>query len=78
MHASEDRVLTLVVADEWQRRGIGGALVRTAIDVARGEGVANLRAELTEDNLPMRELLASDGFSFETRGDLVEASLRIG
>ena len=50
--ASDDRVLTLVVADAWQRRGVGAALVRTAVEVARGEGVAHLLAELSPDNVP--------------------------
>ena len=78
VHASDDRLLTLVVADPWQRRGIGGALVQTAIAVARGEHVAHLRAELTLDNVPMRELLGSDGFSFAERDGLLLASLALG
>jgi acetyltransferase len=73
--ASEDRLLTLVVADAWQRRGIGAQLVRSAVAVARGERIEHLLAELSTDNLPMRELLASEGFSFEDRGDLLLASL---
>jgi acetyltransferase len=73
--ASEDRHLTLVVADAWQRHGIGGQLVRSAIEVARGERVANLVAEVAPDNVPMRELLASEGFTFEDRGGKLLASL---
>jgi acetyltransferase len=73
--ASEDRLLTLVVADAWQRRGIGAALVRSAVQVARGERIANLLAELSPDNRPMRELLASEGFTFEDRGEVLLASL---
>ncbi|MEO5964533.1 MAG: GNAT family N-acetyltransferase, partial [Candidatus Limnocylindrales bacterium] len=73
--ASEDRLLTLVVADAWQRRGIGAQLVRSAVQVARGEKVAHLIAELSPDNLPMRELLASEGFSFEDRGGVLVAAL---
>ena len=75
MPASEDRVLTLVVADAWQRRGVGAALVRSAVEVARGEGVAHLLAELSPDNHPMRDLLASAGFTLEDRGEVLLASL---
>ena len=52
-----------------------GRVVRSAVQVARGEGIANLLAELSPDNLPMRELLASEGFSFEDRGEVLLASL---
>ena len=73
--ASEDRHLTLVVADAWQRHGIGAQLVRSAIQVAHGEQVTNLVAEVSPDNVPMRELLVSEGFSIEDRGDVLLASL---
>jgi acetyltransferase len=73
--ASEDRVLTLVVADAWQRQGVGAALVRSAVEVARGEGVARLLAELSPDNGPMRELLAGADFTLEDGGPVLLASL---
>ncbi len=73
--ASEDRHLTLVVADAWQRHGIGAKLVQSAIAVARGEQVANLVAEVAPGNVPMRELLVSEGFSITDRGAVLLASL---
>jgi acetyltransferase len=75
--ASDDRVLTLVVADAWQRRGIGEQLVLSAVEVARGEGVAHLLAELSPQNAPMRELLERHGFSLEARGEVLLAALRL-
>ncbi|HKF86201.1 MAG TPA: bifunctional acetate--CoA ligase family protein/GNAT family N-acetyltransferase [Candidatus Limnocylindrales bacterium] len=75
MPSSEDRLLTLVVADTWQRRGVGAELVRSAAAVARGESVAHLVAEVSSDNVPMRELLTSEGFAIEDRGDVLRASL---
>jgi GNAT superfamily N-acetyltransferase len=70
-------VLTLVVADAWQRRGVGAAIIRSAIDVARGEGVDHLLAELSPGNAPMRELLASEGFASSERDGVLEASLAV-
>jgi acetyltransferase len=75
--ASDDRVLTLVVADAWQRRGIGAELVRSAVAVAGGERVDHLVAELSPDNRPMRELLTSEGFALEERGEVLLASLSV-
>ena len=47
VHASDDRHLTMTVADAWQRRGVGACLIRAAVAVAKGEGVANLVSELS-------------------------------
>ncbi len=75
VHASDDKSLTLVVADAWQRRGIGAQLVRSAIAVSRKEHVARVVAQLSPDNAPMHELLAEHGFTFEDRDGLLVASL---
>jgi acetyltransferase len=76
--ASDDRILTLVVADAWQRRGVGEQLVQSAVQVARGEGVAHLLAELSPQNVPMRELLERQGFTFEARDEVLVAQLGLG
>jgi acetyltransferase len=75
VHASDDRMLTMVIADAWQRRGVGARIVQSAVVVARGEGVANLVAELSPDNVAMRELLANEGFSFAERAGVLVATL---
>jgi acetyltransferase len=75
VHATNDKTLTLVVADEWQRRGIGAQLLKSAVAIERKEGISHILACLSPDNIPMHELLAEHGFSFEQRGDLVLASL---
>ncbi len=77
VHATNDRMLTMSVADRWQRRGIGAQLVRGAVDVARGERVSHLLAELAPENAPMHELLAAEGFSFAQRDSLTVASLAL-
>ena len=75
VHASNDKSLTLIVSDAWQRRGIGAQLLRSAIAVSRKEHVGRVIAQLSPDNAPMRELLAEHGFSFEDRDGLVVAAL---
>jgi acetyltransferase len=77
VHASDDRHLTMTVADAWQRRGVGACLIRTAITVAKGEGVANLVSEFSPRNVRMRELLAAEGFTFDDREGIVVATLPI-
>ena len=77
VHASDDRKLTMTVADTWQRRHVGACLVREAVAVAKGEGVENLVAELNPANEGMRQLLADEGFTLEQHGGTIVATLRI-
>ncbi|MFN8631787.1 MAG: GNAT family N-acetyltransferase [Chloroflexota bacterium] len=77
IHATNDRLLTLTVADAYQRQGIGAHLVHSAAIVARGEGVEHLVAELGIDNTAMREVLADEGFAFEEREETILATLTL-
>jgi acetyltransferase len=78
IHAAADRRLTVVVADAWQRHGIGAQLVRSAVGVGRKEHIERVIAELPTDNEPMRELLAEHGFAFEQQDGALIASLDLG
>ncbi len=78
VHASEDRTLTMTVADAWQRRGVGACLVRAAVEVAKGEGVTNLVSRLSATNLAMRELLEDEHFVITEADGMLVASLPIG
>jgi GNAT superfamily N-acetyltransferase len=51
----------VAVADDWQRRGLGTALLRHLAAKARAEGITRFSGLVLEDNLPMRELLRSLG-----------------
>jgi acetyltransferase len=77
IHATNDRQLTMTVADAWQRQGVGAHLVSGAIRVAKGEGVEHVIAELTPDNAGMRELLADEGFSFNDSAETLVATLAL-
>jgi RimJ/RimL family protein N-acetyltransferase len=47
----------VAVADDWQGRGVGGALLGRLSDRAREEGVRRFSAVILADNRPMLELL---------------------
>ena len=74
-HASDEQELSLVVADAWQRHGIGRELLKSAIAVARAERAHGIVARLSPENGAMRSLLAEAGFKFDDRGELLVASL---
>lgn len=64
--APDTRELAIVVADGWQGRGIGIALLRELERAARRQGVARLFGDVQRDNLAMLALAGRAGF--ETRG----------
>ena len=69
----------VVVADRFQGLGVGGALMRQVIAVARGEGVSRLRADILSENGPMRRLCARTGIPVRPTPDpqVVEADLAL-
>jgi acetyltransferase len=55
--------VALVVADEWQHRGIGRRLFQMIIDVARARGIGSLEGEVLAENHHARALVTALGFS---------------
>lgn len=53
----------LVVADAWQRRGVGERLLARLEDAARAAGCTRLTGTLLAENLPMRHLCHRRGFT---------------
>jgi acetyltransferase len=53
----------LVVADHWQRCGVGGALLAQLERQAAASGLRCMRADTLYDNKPMRGLAASRGYA---------------
>jgi RimJ/RimL family protein N-acetyltransferase len=77
-----DRPLTaevaFEVADDWQRIGIGSALVDRLIDRARTNGLDRLSARTRWENVPARALLRRLGFHARfSEGGEVELELAI-
>jgi RimJ/RimL family protein N-acetyltransferase len=54
--------VAVVVADSWQRRGLGSALTARVIAHAKKNGFAVLTADTFWENLPARALIAQLGF----------------
>jgi acetyltransferase len=57
-----DAEFSLLVADPWQGKGVGGQLLARLIEVARQEGITRIYAEILEANLHMQRLCARLGF----------------
>ena len=61
----DDAELAIEVIDDWQRRGLGRALLRALSDHARTSGIRRLVAIVSAENFPMQRILEPAGTSPE-------------
>jgi RimJ/RimL family protein N-acetyltransferase len=77
----ESAEVAFVVADEFQRHGLGTVLLRVLAEHARAEGFHRFVAQILSGNTAMREMFASSGLSpvFERHQGVtdVELDLRV-
>jgi acetyl coenzyme A synthetase (ADP forming)-like protein len=71
--------LAAVVSDEFQRKGIGRALIHRLIDFARDEKLEVLMAFVLTDNPAMQKLLEGEGFVFResSEPEVLKGELRL-
>jgi len=59
----------IVVADAWQRSGLGRKLLESLICMARAAGFARIEGDVLAENLPVHRLMLDMGFRFEPHVD---------
>jgi acetyltransferase len=59
----------VVVADDWQRKGIARRLLRDLVGVATVAGLQSIQGDTLADNEAIRRLLLQMGFRFERHAD---------
>jgi acetyltransferase len=65
----ETAEFAIVIADAWQRRGLGRALLELLIEGARQHGLRKLVGGVLAVNAPMRALAAATGFVMHVDSD---------
>src|SRR5690606_41829313 len=65
----------LIVAEAWQGRGLGTALLLALLRAAREGGYVELHAEISADNTAMLELLRYLGFGIQAHPQAPELCL---
>jgi GNAT superfamily N-acetyltransferase len=72
--------VAVVVADEWQGRGVGALLLRRLANIARARGITTFQATMLGDNRRAQRLVL--GLSSQTRmrfeAGLLEADIPLG
>jgi acetyltransferase len=63
IHGTNEARLSILIGDPYQGIGLGGELVRRAVEVAKKERLSRLSAILTEDNLTMKHIFEKLGFA---------------
>jgi acetyltransferase len=59
----------VVVADRWQRHGIGRRLIQTLVCMARAAGIRRIEGDVLAENEAMRRLMLSMGFTLGRHED---------
>jgi acetyltransferase len=79
-HGANEAEFAVLIADRWQRRGLGTELLRRLVEVGREEGIGLIWAEMLAGNRGMRR--ASERVGFELAGPaengVVRVELRVG
>jgi acetyltransferase len=73
----DEAEVAVVVADKFQKRGLGGELLRRAIEVARQENIQALFGEMLPDNLAMQTLMKKRGFRVQAQNSYTSMTARL-
>jgi acetyltransferase len=77
-HLANEAELAVLIADEYQSRGLGTELWRRLIEMARIENLDQVTAEILAENRPMLDVCRQFGFQFDAVEDgVVHGVLRL-
>jgi acetyltransferase len=69
LHGMDEARFSVLISDCCHGLGVGSELVRRLIDVARGEKLMNIFAEMTPDNVAMQRIFQKLGFELKPTED---------
>jgi acetyltransferase len=78
--ASAAAEFAILVSDKWQHQGLGSELLRRLIDVARAEGIEEVRGFILPENRAMERICRELGFtaSYDMAEGVLRATLDLG
>jgi acetyltransferase len=69
--------LTVVLRDDWQRKGLGKAMVTRVVDIARAKGIAGIEILLDYRNEGMKRIFASLGYPVSYESSILDIADRM-
>lgn len=70
LRAGNEAEVTVLVADQYQKLGLGHELLSRVVEIARDEKLRRVSAEILPDNLAMRVIMKRLGFCVHMNKDL--------
>jgi acetyltransferase len=67
-HGRDEAEFTLLVADQWQRKGLGSGLLRLLVQIGRNENLRRITGRILRDNVTMKQVSEEIGFHLQFDG----------
>ena len=64
-HGREDAEFTLLIADQWQGKGLGTELLRLLVQIGRNEKLRRITGRILRDNVTMKQVSEEIGFDLQ-------------
>ncbi|MEI6669100.1 MAG: bifunctional acetate--CoA ligase family protein/GNAT family N-acetyltransferase [Acidobacteriota bacterium] len=69
IHGSNDGEFSILLVDRYQRQRLGSELMRRLIEIARGEGLSRIRADVLAENVDMHRMCEKLGITIRRTDD---------
>jgi len=69
--------LTVVLRDDWQRKGLGKAMVTRVVNIARSKGLASIEILLDYRNEGMKRIFSSLGYPVQYESSILDIADRM-
>jgi acetyltransferase len=79
VNGTNEADFAVLVADHFQRHGLGSELIQLLIEVGRAEGLVRISGEILPENVDMRQMCERMGFemSVDHRSGVIRATMRL-
>jgi acetyltransferase len=77
LHAGNEAEVAVLVADRYQKLGLGNELLRRVVQIARDEKLNKLSAEMLTDNIAMQLIFRRNGFLIRAGDDMTSVAAHL-